>query len=190
MGEGAARAVRGYRLFECPGKARPARSSHVKQLFVWGSQSWGQGLGKGPKPLASFLFPRKGEGCRGLLGVRTPPPTNSPTPVPSQAFYVGVDGVLPSRRGWAWDPSTHTHTPLARLWERTEHKGKGWPSELGDRAALVQGRPELGGSSTGTPSPQGCRQELPTCYLVARVFLLLEVDLPCLSAGDGVGTGF
>lgn len=110
VGEGAARAVRGYRLFECPGKARPARSSHVKQLFVWGSQSWGQGLGKGPKPLASFLFPRKGEGCRGLLGVRTPPPTNSPTPVPSQAFYVGVDGVLPSRRGWAWDPSTHTHT--------------------------------------------------------------------------------
>lgn len=176
MGEGAAQAVRGYRLFECPGKARPACSSHVKQLFVWGSRSWGQGLGKGPKPLASFLFPRKGEGCRGPLGVRTPPP---PRP-PLKLFYVGVDGVLPSRRGWAWDPST----PLAGLWERTEHKGRGWPSELGDRAALIPGHPELGGRSSEAPSPRrmspGVAHALPSCLSLS----------PCLSPGDGVGTAF
>lgn len=70
VGEGA---VRRYRRFECPGKATPASSSHVKQLFVWGSLGWGRVLGKGPKPLASFLFLRKAEGCRGLLH--------------SQAFY-------------------------------------------------------------------------------------------------------
>lgn len=56
---------------------------------------------------------------------------------------MGIDGVLPSRRGWAWDPST----PLAGLWERTEHKERGWPSELGDRAALIRAHPELGGPS-------------------------------------------
>lgn len=56
---------------------------------------------------------------------------------------MGIDGVLPSRRGWAWDPST----PLAGVWERTEHKERGWPSELGDRAALIRAHPELGGPS-------------------------------------------
>lgn len=56
---------------------------------------------------------------------------------------MGIDGVLPSRRGWAWDPST----PLAGLWERTEHKERGWPSELGDGAALIRAHPELGGPS-------------------------------------------
>lgn len=122
-GRGSLSAVRGYRLFECPGKARPACSSHVKQLFVWGSQGWGQGLEKGPNPLASFLFPRKGEGCRGLLlGVRTTPFSST-----LQLFIVGLDGVLPSRRAWAWDPST----PLARLWEKAEHKEGGWLSWVG-----------------------------------------------------------
>lgn len=98
VGEGAARAVRGYRLFECPGKARPARSSHVKQLFVWGSQGWGQGLGKGPKPLASFLFPRKREGCRGLLRVRTSPPA-PPSPSPLKLFMWGLMGCCPAGGG-------------------------------------------------------------------------------------------
>lgn len=109
-GRGSLSAVRGYRLFECPGKARPACSSHVKQLFVWGSQGWGQGLEKGPNPLASFLFPRKGEGCRDLLGVRTAPFSST-----LKLSMVGLDGVLPS-------------TPLARLWEKAEHKEGGWLS--------------------------------------------------------------
>jgi hypothetical protein len=141
VGEGADRAVRGYWLFECPGKARPARSSHVKQLFVWGSPGWGQGLGKGPKPLASFLFPRKGK------GVPRPPQSEN---VPSQVFMWGlICGYCPTGGRGAWDPST----PLVGLWEKTEHKEGGWPSELGDRAALIQGCPEVGVPSTGTSCP-------------------------------------
>lgn len=48
----------------------------------------------------------------------------TPSSSAAELFMVGLDGVLPSGRGWAWDPST----PLAGLWEKTEHKEGGWPS--------------------------------------------------------------
>lgn len=73
---------------------------------------------------------------------------------------MGIDGVLPSRRGWAWDPST----PLARLWESTEHKERGWPSELGDRAALIWAHPELAGPNIEVSS------SLRMSSVVAHVF--------------------
>lgn len=60
MGEGAARADRGYRLFECLGKARPACSSHAKQLFVWGELGLGPGAGEGAQAFGKFLVPQKG----------------------------------------------------------------------------------------------------------------------------------
>ena len=51
--------------------------------------------------------------------MRTPPSSST-----LKIFTVGLNGVLPSGRGWVWDSST----PLAGLWEKTEHKEVGWPS--------------------------------------------------------------
>lgn len=165
VGEGAARAVRGYRLFECPGKARPARSSHVKQLFVWGSQGWGQGLGKGPKPLASFLFPRKGEGCRGLLGVRTPPPTTPSTPSLLKLFMWGLMGCCPAGGG---GPGILAHTgSLLGCGKGLSTKERAGPvswetGQLGSRDILSLEDPALKPLLT-----EGGPQDLPMCYLVA-----------------------
>ena len=64
--------------------------------------------------------------------MRTPPSGST-----LKLFVVGFGGVLPSRRGWAWDPST----PLTGLWEKTEHKEGGWPSQVGRQGSSDPGMP-------------------------------------------------
>lgn len=55
-------------------------------------------------------------------------------------FMVGLDGVLPSRRGWAWDPSI---PPLLDCGKKLRTKKGAGLAEFGDRAALIQGCPEV-----------------------------------------------
>lgn len=85
--------------------------------------------------------------------------------------------MLPSRRGWAWDPST----PLAGLWERTEYKERGWPSELGDRAARIQAHPELGESNIEASSPQ--RMSLVVTHILSGSHPLSEGEVGWGCAG-------
>lgn len=49
-------------------------------------------------------------------------------------FMVGLDGVLPSRREWARDPST----PMPGCGKKLSTKKGAGPAELGDGAAPIQ----------------------------------------------------